>query len=88
MMKLASRIATVVAVLSLAAPAFATTSSQATTSPSPVAQPSSTHHRAHRKVASANEKKAAPKKGTKKSTAKNTPKTETPAAPTSAPTGK
>ncbi len=52
MTKIASRIATGIAILGLAAPALATTSTAAT--PAPKAQ---VKHRAHRKVAAAEEQK-------------------------------
>jgi hypothetical protein len=60
MTKLVSRIATAVAILGLGAPAFAATSGASTSSPS-VAPVVKAHHRTHRKVAQADEKKATTK---------------------------
>ncbi len=91
MTKLVSRIATGIAILGLAAPAFAATASKSTNA-APAAQTSGLHHsrtHKHKKVASADEKKASPtkaeKKGEKKGAVKST-KAETPAAPSATPT--
>ena len=60
MTKFASRIATGIAILGLAAPAFAATTSQPTNATGPAAQTTAAHHskvHKHKKVAQAGEKK-------------------------------
>ncbi len=90
MTKLAPRIATGIAILGLAGPAFAATTSKSTTTSTPVAQTSVVHNptHKHKKVASATEKKTESKKTEKKvekKAAVKTTKTETPAAPSATP---
>jgi hypothetical protein len=91
MTKLVSRIATGIAILGLAAPAFAATTSNSASATAPAAQTSAIHHakaHTHKRVASAEEKKASPKKSEKKVEKKGTvkgAKTEAPAAPSAAP---
>jgi hypothetical protein len=88
MKSLVSRIATGIAILGLAAPAFAATGSTTTTS-APAAQTSVLHSRTHKhKVASGAEKKAESKKTAKKVEKKGavkSTKTETPAVPSATP---
>jgi hypothetical protein len=86
MTKIASKLATGLAVLALAAPAFAaTTMPTAGTAQVQASQPKK-HHRVHRRVAQADQKKAGEKKASTKKAAKKhaTPKAET--APAPAPT--
>ena len=91
MTKLVSRIATGIAILGLAAPAFAATASKPTNATAPATQTSEIHHskaNKHKRVASADDKKANPKKAEKKIEKKGVvkgAKTEAPAAPSAAP---
>ncbi len=91
MTKLVSRIATGIAILGLAAPAFAATASKSANATAPAAQTSLVHHsktHKHKRLASADEKKASPKKAEKKVEKKDAvkgAKTETPAAPSATP---
>jgi hypothetical protein len=86
MTKFIARIATGIAIIGLAAPAFATTTNKSMTVPAPTAQTSSAHHRhAHKKVASADRKEAGSKKVEEKGAVKTTTKAEKTAAPTATP---
>ncbi len=89
MKSLVSRIATGIAILGLAAPAFAATGSNSTTTSAPAAQTSVLHSRTHKhsKVASGTEKTAESKKTAKKvkKGAVKSTKTQTPAAPSATP---
>ena len=84
MTKLAYRIATGIAILGLAAPTFAATTTKST-SPSAVATQTSVLHKAnkHKKVAQAESKKSS-KKVEKKGAVKST-KAQTPATPSATP---
>jgi hypothetical protein len=86
-----TRIATGIAILGLAAPAFASTNSKSMNAPAPSTSQTSSvrHHRAHSKVAAGTEKKAVSKKSAKKVEKKGavkSTKTETPAVPSATPT--
>jgi hypothetical protein len=91
MTKLASRIVTGIAILGLAAPAFAATTSKSANAAASPAQTSVVHHNRtykHKKLAQADEKKANPKKAEKKVEKKDSAKgatAKTPATPSATP---